>query len=292
MLFVPLSKSLDKIKTELAERKQVTFIQQKATSLWQENFARTLDGKPRTTILSLSSAHSTARLELRLRVVTTAPLSLSERAMYTRLVAAAMDRDPSTIDLDLIQIPAAEATTTPLPPTEKPSSVADLVAKLESRLEPLLAQTKFPARAKVLGTAFSLGEGEPVIELRYLAETTLPAEASELIEENVRRLTGLTKASVQFVHVPSPLRVRFPEGSSRLPVETAPSLEVIGRAASGQERARVTLKFSGAGRLSERRVAAIRTVLLEQGGLGETQVSVETDDAIAAGEVMVVLLVP
>ncbi|MCM2317247.1 MAG: DUF389 domain-containing protein [Thermoanaerobaculia bacterium] len=292
VLFAPLSKSLDKIKSELAERKQVTLIQQKATSLWQENFAKTLDGKPRSSILSLSSAHSTKRLELRLRVVTTAPLTLSERAMYTRLVAAAMDRDPSTIDLDLIQIPAAEATMPPLTTVEKSTSVAELVSKLESRLEPLLAQTKFPARAKVLGTALSLGGGEPVIELRYMADTALPAEASELIEENVRRLTGLTTASVHFVHVPSPFRIRFAEGSSTLPVEAAASLDAIGQAAAGKESAHVTVKFSGAARLSERRVATIRNALLEQGGLDEKQVSAETDEAIAAGEMMVVLLVP
>ncbi|MGK2855643.1 MAG: DUF389 domain-containing protein [Thermoanaerobaculia bacterium] len=292
VLFAPLSKSLDKIKSELAERKQVAMIQQKANSLWQENFAKTLDGKPRSSILSLSSAHSTTRLELRLRVVTTAPLTLSERAMYARLVAAAMDRDPSTIDLDLIQIPAAEATMAPLTPTEKPASVADLVAKLESRLDPILGETRFPGRAKLLGSALSLGKGEPVIELRYLAEAALPPEARELIEGNIRQITGLKTVRVRCVHVPSPFRVSFPDGSSALSTDHVVALESIGREAVGVEQATVAVAFSGAARLSERRVAAARSVLVERAGLDEARISFGTDDSVPAGELRVVLLIP
>ena len=291
ILFLPLSKSLDKIKAELADRKEATFIQQKATSLWKENFSRGLDGAPRSSILSLTSAQSTDRLELRLRVVTMVPVTPAERTMYARLVGAAIDRDPSTIELDLIQIPSAEHNGPQLPEAEKPASVAELVAKLESRVDALVAGTSFPARARVLGTSLSLGEAEPVIEFRYLAETALPSDANELIEANVRRVTGLTNVNVRFVHVPTPLRIRFESGTSSLPAEAVAALESIARAAVGDQRARVTVRFSGAARFSERRVAAVRGVLVDLSGLDGGRVRVYSDDSVVPGELGVELVI-
>lgn len=292
ILFVPLSKSLDKIKSELAERKQVTLVQQRATALWKENFSNALDGSPRSSILSLSSAQSAERLELRLRIVTTVPLTPAERAMYARLVGAAIDRDPSTIDLDLIQIPSAEAAATRLPVAETSASVSELVAKLESRIESLLGGTRFPARVRVLGNSLSLGEDVPVVEFRYLAEAPLPAEAQELIEANVRRVTGLSTATIRFAHVPSPLRIAFQSGSSAISTADGAALESIGRTAAEDPLARVAVSFSGAARLSERRVAAALSILIERAGLDEARVSVETDDSIPAGELRVTLLIP
>jgi len=97
ILFVPLHRSYDVMKNELAQRRLETETHQKIARLWDESFARNPDGSIRSYVDTFSIDESAVHM----RIFSNRSYSAMERAAFAERVATALQRK---VDVQLVEI--------------------------------------------------------------------------------------------------------------------------------------------------------------------------------------------
>jgi len=100
ILFVPLHRSYDVMKSELAQRRLETETHQKIARLWDESFARNPDGSIRSYVDTVSVDESAVHM----RIFSNRSYSAMERAAFAERVATALQRK---VDVQLVEVPTA-----------------------------------------------------------------------------------------------------------------------------------------------------------------------------------------
>lgn len=100
ILFVPLHRSYDVMRNELAQHRFETETHQTIARLWDESFARNSDGSIRSYVDALSVDESAVHM----RVFSNHPYSAAERAAFAERVATRLQR---RLDVQLVEIPTS-----------------------------------------------------------------------------------------------------------------------------------------------------------------------------------------
>lgn len=194
LLLVPLSKSFSQLKQEIQRQREENRTLAVAKSVWQEKFVRLPNGEPRSYIEHVAVREQNGQTDLVVRVFTSAPCTEAEKDLYTELVAARLGRPESSVALQLIEIPTAQAALKAKRRDELPAvappprpDVAKLEGELVHRLSSDLHGLRLPPEAELLGFQAVIRPREPLaLTLAYLADRDIGQDAAGLITDAVR----------------------------------------------------------------------------------------------------------
>jgi outer membrane protein OmpA-like peptidoglycan-associated protein len=160
------------------------------------------NGEPRSYIDQLSVSEQEGRLALYLRVFTSKPCTATERAEYTRLVSARLEKPPQAVGLQLVEIPTAsgelEVKAKEERRVEAPPAVAQLQSGFLRAIESSLDGLRLPPPAHLVGYKVMTSADEPLdITVTYLSDHEIDADAQALIVEDIKARLDVSTAKVK-----------------------------------------------------------------------------------------------
>ena len=243
LILVPLTQSFLHLKEEVAKKQQENRIRIAATKLWEENFSRMPDGEPRCYLGQLSLLDREGKLALLLRVFTIKPYSNEEKAEYTRLVAARIDRPVQSVAVRLIEIPtvsselltkAREGTNAALVNDEKRAEDILTIGQLQSNyaqvVETALGDLRLPSPATLVDyEVTNHTNAAPTINLVYLSGREIEPDAQALLVDDVRRRFENPEARVTFERIETaPVSLTFGRNQTQVEISRAAVLDRFG----------------------------------------------------------------
>lgn len=243
LILVPLTQSFLHLKHEVARKQQENRIRVAATKLWEENFSRMPDGEPRCYLGQLSLVDREGKLALLLRVFTIKPYTNEEKAEYTRLVAARIDRPVQSVAVRLIEIPtvsselltkAREGTNASLVNDEKRAEDILTIGQLQNNyaqvVETALGDLHLPSPATLVDhEVTNSANAPPRINLVYLSEREIEPDAQLLLVEEVRKRFENSEARVAFERIDTaPVSLTFDRNQTQIERRQAEVLDRFG----------------------------------------------------------------
>ncbi len=243
LLLVPLTQSFSHLKQEVTRKQQENRIRVAATKLWEENFSRTRDGEPRCYLGQLSLADHEGKLALLLRVFTIKPYTNEEKAEYTRLVAARIDRPVQSVAVRLIEIPtvsselltkAREGSNAALVNDEKRAEDILTIGQLQSsyaqELETILGDLRLPSPATLVDYEVTTYANSLLrINLVYLSEREIEPDAQLLLGDEVRKRFENSEARLTFERIDTaPVTLTFDRNRTQIERKQAEVLDHFG----------------------------------------------------------------
>ena len=301
LLLVPLGRSYNQLRDELAAQATQNRIRRTATELWQERFAELPSGAPRSHLGLLTIDEAGDSTTLLMRVFTSQPYTASEQTEFRQLVAARLARDPETIALDLIEIPTtsqrvaeradgeravdATAVVTGDARPAQTRTIRQLQESLLTRVEGALAAMRLPAPAELVDHRVTVGTNASlVVDLHYLSERDISPDAAALIGDNVRERLGFPTAGVNLTRIDSvPEPLAFNRGQTTLTPQSLAVLEPLGVALREHPNLRVRIDCDSA-RGEAETLAAERTRAVAEMLNARWQVAPERIETNAAEE--------
>lgn len=204
LILIPLSQSFIQLKDEIARKQYENRINQAATEVWQQSFAKQQNGQPRSYIGHLSQSDQDGKLTLQLRVFTSKPLTAGERSEYTRQLAARLARPEASLAVQLLEIPTASSELFTRRDEKKSApTVAELQAGFFKSVESL-GNLHLPPPAQLVDyQLITSGTGAPHVKLIYLSDRDIGADAQDLIANEVRTQLNYLDAKVSMERVES-----------------------------------------------------------------------------------------
>ena len=243
LILVPLTQSFLHLKQEVARKQQENRIRVAATKLWEENFSRMPDGEPRCYLGQLSLIDREGKLALLLRVFTIKPYTNEEKAEYTRLVAARIDRPVQSVAVRLIEIPTVsselltktrEGTNASLVNDEKRAEDILTIEQLQNNyaqvVETALGDLRLPSPATLVDyEVTNHANAAPRINLVYLSEREIEPDAQLLLVEEVRKRFENSEARVAFERIDTaPVSLTFDRNQTQIERRQAEVLDRFG----------------------------------------------------------------
>lgn len=191
VILIPLAQSFNQLKSEIGRQQEENRVRRAATALWQQNFSRLPDGQQRSFIDQLSISQPDGKLTLQLRLFTSKPFTVAERAEYTRLLAAKLERQPDAVTVQLIEIPTGSGELSSRAKEEKhveaPPTIGQLRANLLAGVESSLKDLRLPSPAEMIDYDLTTSPDQPLqIEISYLGVRDIEQDAWTLIEYDLR----------------------------------------------------------------------------------------------------------
>jgi len=235
LLTIPLSQSLMQLRDEITSQRNENRIRRTASDIWESVFGKFDTGIPRSFIDQVSANENGNSLSLFIRAFTSQPVSQEERSQFIKLLASKLNREPQSIELQLIEIPTTsakiEARTAEEVIEKPPPTVAQLQSDLLRGLDRSLMGLRFPAPATLLTYQASLRQGLPLeLNFIYLSEREIDPDGQALIADEVRARTNLSNTQVMFQRIQSlfgPLQ--FISNRSSLNAQQQAQLDQIGQ---------------------------------------------------------------
>lgn len=213
LILVPLTQSFLHLKQEIARKQQENRIRLAATQLWEENFSRMPNGDSRCYLGQLSLVDRDDRLALLLRVFTIKPYTTQEKAEYTRLVAARIDRPVQSVMVRLIEIPTVsselltkareadrdEVLTHDEARAAEVLTLNQLQTNYALEIETALGDLRLPAPALFVDYEVTTNASSaPQIKVIYMSERAIESDALQLLTDEIRRRFENPDARVVF----------------------------------------------------------------------------------------------
>lgn len=212
ILLVPLSRTFDQLRREIAHKKGENELRRAATEVWEANFSRFPTGEPRAYLGQMSVLEQYGTLTLSLRVFTSKPYSAEEKAEFNRLLASKLGRPVQSITVQLIEIPTA---TSELQARNAPAgagsegppvilSLEQLQQNYSQRVRAALRDLDLPGPARFINYRLSLvSDQAPDLKILYLSDREIDPDAKSLITAEVRKRLEDVAAVVQLVRIPA-----------------------------------------------------------------------------------------
>jgi hypothetical protein len=243
LILVPLTQSFLHLKQEVTRKQQENRIRVAATKLWEENFSRMPDGEPRCYLGQLSLVDREGKLALLLRVFTIKPYTNEEKAEYTRLVAARIDRPVQSVAVRLIEVPtvssdlltrAREETNAALVNDANRAENILTIGQLQSNyaqvVETALGDLRLPTPATLVDyEVTNHANASPTINIVYLSEREIEPDAQTLLVDDVRKRFENPEARVSFERIEAtPVSFTFGRNQTELDEGRAALLDRFG----------------------------------------------------------------
>jgi outer membrane protein OmpA-like peptidoglycan-associated protein len=305
LILVPLTQSFLHLKQEVARKQQENRIRVAATKLWEENFSRMPDGEPRCYLGQLSLVDREGKLALLLRVFTIKPYTNEEKAEYTRLVAARIDRPVKSVAVRLIEIPtvsselltkAREGTNASLVNDEKRAEDILTIGQLQNNyaqvVETALGDLRLPSPATLVDhEVTNHANAAPRINLVYLSEREIDPDAQLLLVDEVRKRFENSEARVAFERIDTaPVSLTFDHNQTQIKPRQAEVLDRFGVELQKFAGLRVEIAVS-ADRTEQENVArerelAIAAYLADKWKIESERVELKANDLSSRGAVV------
>ena len=109
VILIPLRRSFNQLKSELGEQRKENRIRQLVTQTWQKEFGKMSTGETRSFLDNTIVTDRDGKLLLQLRVLTSKPLSSTEKEQFNRILEAALARQKGALETQIIEVPTAVA---------------------------------------------------------------------------------------------------------------------------------------------------------------------------------------
>jgi uncharacterized hydrophobic protein (TIGR00271 family) len=298
LILVPLTQSFLHLKDEIAKKQQENRIRVAAIRLWEDNFSRMPNGEPRCYLGQVTLVDREGVLALLLRVFTIKPYTNQEKAEYTRLVATRIDRPVQSVVVRLIEIPtvSSELLTKAREGAGNPSLVNDekraeeilTIGQLEPNyaqaIETALGNLRLPAPATFVDYEVTTSANTaPQINLVYLSERDIEADAQTLLVEDVRRRFENPEARVTFERIETaPVSLTFGRNQTQIETRHAEVLDRLGEQLQKFASLRIEMA-TGADRteregLADERGGAIVTYFTDKWKINPERIKLQAND--------------
>jgi hypothetical protein len=267
------------------------------------------NGEPRCYLGQLSLADREDTLALILRVFTIKAYTTQEKAEYTRLVAARINRPVQSVVVRLIEIPtvssdllakAQEGMTEGDPTSDKERAsevftLAQLKTNYKQFVETALGDLLLPPPAILVDYEVTTRVSSATqIKLVYLSERDIEPDAQQLLTQEVQKRFENPEVGVVFERIESaPSTVSFGRNQSQIEAKQAETLDLIGHQL--QRFSSLQLKLEAGSDTSERegmaeeRKQAITTYLSDKWKVAPEKIALRPD-ALQSREAIVKLV--
>lgn len=212
LILIPLSQSFSQLKQQYGQQRRENNVRRIATDFWQQKLAKLPGGEQRSVLDRVTISEPDGKLALALRVFTSKPYTVAERNEFARLVAARLGRSVDSIEVQLLEIPTTAGMLAAREREEKkvevPLTVEQLQTNLRQAAQRAFQGLRLPPAAQLCDYRLVTSAVEYLrVELVYLAERNIEADAQALITEDVQGRMNDMHAVVSFERIPSSFRV-------------------------------------------------------------------------------------
>lgn len=208
LILFPLSQSFSQLKQQYNQQRQENNIRRIVNNFWQQQFAKLPTGEQRSVLDQTAISELNNKLTLTLRVFTSKPYTLTEKNELGQMVAANLGRTMESVEIQLLEIPTATGLLAikakEEKPIEAPPTVGQLQANLRQGVQNAILGLKLPPAAQLYDCRLVMSEIVPLrLDLIYLAERDIDADAQSLISEDVRTRLNIPQAIIRLERIPS-----------------------------------------------------------------------------------------
>ncbi len=232
IIFIPLSQSFSKLRTEIQNKQKQNQIKQTTTDLWKEFYANGEEGNIRSFLDEVRISESEEKLEIFIRVFDNTPYTPTEKNEFEKKLAEKLNRPIDKISFQLVEIPTSamqnvkpQVVETPAPPTS-----AEIKSHFLSNIESSLEEMVFPSDMKFIDyQAISNPNGQLNLKIYYLSEKDLSEDAKQILSADALTKLRLPNTQFQFESItPQLFPIPFQNGSANLRNNGGNILEIIG----------------------------------------------------------------
>lgn len=202
---LPLTRSLQELRQEVARKRVNSNLRHQITEVWQQTLDQSATQGLQAYINQLTFSETPHSLNVQLQVVTNQLYSDIDKQRFLERLAHALQRSPETINLNLVEIPTGQlAESLRLPPTPKLllTPLADLQAQLLQSISARLEVLSLPPGAELVTYQVELRPQQGLsLEIIYLAPRDLQADAQALLSQNLRQSLSLPQAGIRFTRL-------------------------------------------------------------------------------------------
>lgn len=296
-ILVPLTQSFLHLKQEISRKQQENRIRVAATKLWEENFSRMPNGEPRCYLGQLSLVAREDRLALLLRVFTIKPYSTEEKAEYTRLVAARIDRPVQSIVVRLIEIPTVsselltkareenrdEVLTNDEKRAAEVLTLGQLQTNYTQEVETVLGHLHLPPPATFVDYEVTIKTSDmPEVKVIYLSERDIESDALQLVTDEIRTRFENAETSVSFERIDAAaIPFSYSRNQTQIGAKDRELLDRLGQQLQRFRSLRAGLEAGAANNeregVAQERAQSIATYLNEKWKVGPERLEVKAD---------------
>ena len=206
VILIPLGRSFNQLKTELARQKKENGIRQVVTETWRNAFGKLPSGETRSFLDQTLVADHDGKLTLQLRALTSKPLTSNEKEQFNRTLEARLATPRGSLETQIVEIPTAAAAMGLRVTAEQPRlppSVAQLQANLFERIDRALTGLYLPLSAQFMKYQLTTKPPDGLdLTLSYLGDHDLEPDAQALIQQDVRTRLDYAEAMVRLIRFP------------------------------------------------------------------------------------------
>lgn len=204
IIAIPLTQSFIKLRTEITRKQQENRIEKTALNLWQQYFEKEQNGNVRSYLDELSVKENDGKTNVFIRVFDNITYTVAERSEYVRLLASHLNRPQNSIALQIVEIPTSARNTQQREERIAPHSVAQLQADFFQRVQSVLSDLRLPPPARQVDYQITNSLTAPLhVELCYISEREIGADAQMLLAEDVKARLNLPSATLSLERIPT-----------------------------------------------------------------------------------------
>lgn len=214
LLLVPLTKSLGKLRSEIAQQQRENRTRQAALEVWQQSFELTPDGAQRSYVGDVEVSERGGKSSLLMRVFTSSPCTANEKAEFVRRLASALHVATSSLALQLVEIPTTSSEllartqeqqaveSRPEQATKAVPTVADSQSEMRQLVGAAVGTLQIPAPARLADYEILIRPRAPLeVRLSYLSPREISADAQGVLSENLRAQLTDPEARLDFAWI-------------------------------------------------------------------------------------------
>ncbi len=274
IILIPLSRSFNQLKQELSNQKKENRIRKVVTQTWQKEFGKLPTGEARSYLDHVQVIDQDGKMTLQLRVLTTKPLTFSEKEQFTKDLTISLGTAREFLIAQIIEIPTASAglrAKTADTQTHLPPSVTQLQRAFMERVSDALSSVRLPPPARLVD--YQVVNRTPAgldVILTYLGERDIEPDGESLIQQDVRARLESDDSIVTFNRLPMALgKISFHGSDTAIDRSSQQMLDDIARHLAEHPRLQLEILIGGgpnqkADTLSDRRIAALKEYLLSR----------------------------
>ncbi|MFV0387574.1 MAG: DUF389 domain-containing protein [Pyrinomonadaceae bacterium] len=223
IISIPLSNSLKQMRTEITRKQTDNATIQGIRKIFDDKYSVTTAGQKRSYLDEVKVDDTKGTLQVFMRIYTNDAYTAEEKNQFVKLLAADTHRDPSTISLQVLEIPTSQraASQPPASATPIPLTVSQRTAGLIQEVNAELGDYKLPAHATLVDWDVTISRTRPSeFVMTYISARDIDPDGVEALTGLLQGRLGLPNATLSFVRIPdSAVNLLFNERTGALVLE-------------------------------------------------------------------------
>jgi len=204
----PLNQSLAQLRQQVRQQQETNQLRSTIRQVWRDSLGNDDAEDPSTAYIDqINTSTDDDMLNVQLQVVTGTLFTKSDQQRFTEKLAQALDRDPSRLNIRLVQIPIGQIVdpqASPLPAPSIFASVPDLKQQLSEAVELSLVQVSFPPSLPLISYQVILRDDPSPLEIIavYLGDRDLQSDAQAILSAQIQAILKVDNLQVQYQRIP------------------------------------------------------------------------------------------